>query len=299
MNHSEMTPVSFAWIVLICIIFGGNGVAIKFGLTGMGPFTSAGIRFAAAALAIGLWARFKQIPLRPSRQQALLSLPHCIFFTLQLACFHVGLGKTTASHGALVANVLPFVVMILAHFFIPGDRITLKKTMGVILGFVGVIFLFLDEPDLGTDLRQGDLIVLGAVMTWSFSAVYVKRIISRFNPTQLTLYPMIFCIPFYLVAALVWETPGTARLDSTVVTALAYQALLSAAWAMVAWNTMLERFGATALHSFVFIIPLVGVLSGVVMLDEPVTPHLMAAIVCIVVGILVVNFRGRRPALAH
>ncbi len=289
MKSSQMTLASSIFIVLICIIFGGNGAAIKFGLTGMGAFTSAGIRFAAASLVIVVWAKIRGIDLLPSRGQALLSLPHCILFTVQLACFHLGMGRTTASHGALISNVLPFVVMILAHFFIPGDRITLKKSLGVILGFIGVVFLFMDEPDLNTDLKQGDLIILGAVMTWSCSAVYVKRVIAKFHPTQLTLYPMVFCVPFYGLAALIWENPMSARMDAVVGWALFYQAFLSAAFAMVAWNAMLNRYGATALHSFVFIIPLAGVMSGVLLLDEPVTGHLMASIACIVIGILAVN----------
>ncbi|MCG8564631.1 MAG: DMT family transporter [Desulfobacterales bacterium] len=296
MNNSNLTPSAFFIIIFLCIIFGGNGVAIKFGLTGMGPFTSAAIRFAIAVIAIVCWARFRRISLVPSWEQIRFSLPHCIFFTLQLGCFHVGFGKTSASHGTLIANILPFVVMILAHFFIPGDRINPAKAGGVILGFLGVVFLFLDAPDLGEDLKQGDFIVLCAVLFWSCSAVYVKRIISRFNPTQLTLYPMIFCLPFYGGAALWMESPLAVQWNSTLVLALGYQSVLSAAVGMVAWNAMLNRYGATALHSFVFIIPLVGVVSGIVLLNEPLTRHLLFSVICIVVGILSVNLMGREKS---
>ena len=299
MQNANMTRSSFLMIIFICTLFGGNGVAIKYGLTRMGPFTSVGIRFFIAALSIFIWAQFSKIPLKPTGHQMKLSLVHCILFTFQLAFFHLGFQKTTASHGALVANVLPFVVMVLAHFFIPGDKITLKKSLGILLGFTGVVLLFMDDPDLSGDIRQGDFIILGAVLCWSISAVYVKCIISQFNPVQLTWYPMVFCLPFYWGAALFFETPSLAQWDATSFCALFYQAILAGAYAMGAWNIMLNKYGATALHTFIFIIPLVGVLSGVVMLNEPVTPHLIASVVSIVTGIMVVNFTSKKKHLAH
>ena len=294
MKNADMTLGPALFVIFICMLFGGNGVAMKFGYTGLGPFTSAGIRFTLAASLLILWARYKKITLKLDKTQWRLILIQCCLFVTQVSGFHLGLNHTTASHAALVANVLPFMVLILAHFFIPGDTITLKKGAGILLGFIGVVVLFFDEPDLNADLQTGDLMVLTAVLCWSVSAVYVKRIIDRFNAVQITLYPMIMGIPFFFLAGFVWDTPMVTRVTPTVVKAILYQGAVTAAFGFVAWNTMLKKFGATALHSFVFIVPLAGVSFGVTFLNEPVTPHLLTAIACIVVGIVVVNFRKRK-----
>lgn len=296
MKNADMTPGAALFVIFLCMLFGGNGVAMKLGYTGIGPFTSAGIRFTLASVLLVFWAWYKNIPLKMDRDQWRLILAQCILFVVQVAGFHLGLDKTTASHGALVANVLPFMVLILAHFFIPGDRITLKKGSGILLGFIGVVFLFFDQPDLDADLKTGDLLVLTAVVCWSVSAVYVKRIIDRFNAVQITLYPMVFGVPFFFAGGVLWDSAMITTVTPKVVKALVYQGAVTAAFGFVAWNTLLQKFGATALHSFVFIVPLAGVSFGVAFLGEPITPHLLVAICCIVAGIMVVNLRKRKKS---
>lgn len=289
-----MTFGAALFTVFICVLFGGNGVAMKLGYTGIGPFTTAGIRFTIASCLLILWARYQKVSLRLTRLQWRMVTVQALLFGVQVSCFHLGLKSTTASHGALVANALPFMVLILAHFFIPGDRITLKKGAGILLGFVGVVVLFFDEPDLNANLQKGDIIVLAAVLCWSVSAIYVKRIIEHFHAVQITLFPMILSLPLFFINGWLWDEAMVTQITPTVVKAILYQGAVTAAFGFVAWNTMLQKYGATALHSFVFIVPLAGVTNGVLILGEPVTNHLLAAIACIVAGIVVVNLRRRK-----
>ncbi len=294
MKNRDLTLGASFYTVLLCILFGGNSVAIKFGLTGFGPFTSAGIRFSLAAATLLLWAWYKKIPLALDPSQRLPVLFQSTLFTFQLCCFHLGLGKTTASHGALISNILPFVVLILAHFLIPGDRMTLKKSLGILLGFGGVLVLFFDQPDLKSDLQKGDIIILCAVLSWALSAVFLKRIIAGFHVVQITLYPMLFGIPFFFLGGVLWDDPMVIQVTPLVVKAMLFQSIVTAAFGFMAWNTLLKKFGATALHSFIFIIPISGVFFGVMILNEPLTPQLLISIGFIVVGIMVVNIRRRK-----
>ncbi len=289
-----MTVRASALTIFLCILFGANTVAIKLCLTGLGPFTAAGIRFVIAALAIYIWARLKKASLTLNRGQLGQMLILAAIFVVQLSCFYLGMGRTTASHGALISNVLPFIVLVLAHFFIPGDTITLQKGIGITLGFAGVLFLFLDEQDLAGELKKGDLIVLAAVILWSSSAVYAKRIISGYNVAQITLYPIVFGTPFFFAGAFLWDPQMIGDLTPTVVTSLLYQAIVSASFGFIAWNSLLQRFGATALHSFIFIMPLAGVLFGVLILGETITPHLAVSILCIVAGVIIVNLKRKK-----
>ncbi len=294
MQNDDMTIKASVLTIFICILFGANTVAIKFCLTGLGAFTAAGIRFAIAVLAIFIWAVIKKIPLKLNRKQLGQMLIVAAIFTVQLSCFYLGLGKTTASHGVLIANVLPFIVLILAHFFIPGDTISFKKGIGITLGFIGVLFLFFDEQDLTGDLKKGDFIILVAVLCWSTSATYLKRIISGYNAIQITIYPMAFSTPFFFIAAFLWDDQMIKVINPTVIYAILYQSIISASFGFVTWNGLLQRFGATTLHSFVFIMPLAGVLFGVLLLGETITTHLAASIVCIVVGVVIVNLRRKK-----
>jgi drug/metabolite transporter (DMT)-like permease len=273
----------------LCILFGANAVAVKISLTGLGVFTTAGLRFGTAAIVLYLWARCTGKLLAVSRSQfGQLILLSAIFF-VQLSLFYFGQDKTTASHGTLISNVLPFMVMLLAHFFIPGDRINRKKIFGLIVGFTGVVVLFFDNIALSGDALHGDLLILLAVMVWSCHVVYIKTIIGGFHPLQITIYPMAITAPVFLASGFVFDGEMVRMIDAAVVKSMLYQIFVTASFGFVAWNTMIGRFGATALHSFVFIMPISGVFLGVVLLDEPVTANLIGAIVLVVTGLVVVN----------
>ena len=282
--------------VFLCIIFGSNTVAIKFTFTGIGVFTTAGIRFIIAALAIFLWARVtgQTIALKKGQLRQVLVL--AALFAAQLSLFYLGLSKSNASRGTLIANLLPFWILFLAHFFIPGDRISRRKFFGILLGFAGVVFMFAEKKGVTADFRMGELIILLATLIWSCSVIYLKRIIGAFSPFQVILYPMVFSVPVFLLEGLLWDTPMISKLDFKIVGAVLYQSLVTAAFGFVTWNTLLQKYGAVALHSFIFIMPIAGVALGGLVLGEPITSKLLIALALIVTGILVVHLKPRKEA---
>jgi len=282
------------YTMFLCILFGANTVAVKISLTGIGVFTTAGLRFGIAAIVLSLWAACTGKPLAITRRQARQLAPLGIIFFCQLALFNFGQSMTTASHGTLISNVLPFVVMILAHFFIPGERVSLQKVAGLALGFIGVTLLFFDSLAMTGGALKGDMLILLAVMVWACNAVYVKKIIGGFHPLQITLYPMTMTVPVFLLCGYFFDGEMVKSLAAPVINALLYQALVTASFGFVAWNTLIAKYGATTLHSFVFIMPVSGVFLGVAMLGEPVTAHLVTAIILVTVGLLVVNGRMAR-----
>lgn len=291
---ADMPLPAMLYTIFLCMLFGGNTVAIKISLSGMGPFTNAGIRFAVAGAVIAMWAMATRRSFRLKPGQVGCILTASLIFTAQLALFYLGMARTNASRGALMSNLVPFFVLILAHFVIPGDRFTVRKGLGILLGFGGVAFLFSDQEGISADLRMGDLIILGAVVLWSVNSVYVKRIIHRFETFHLVLYPMVFAVPVFLVAGAVVEGPVSLPPARDVLAAMAYQALVTAAYGFLAWNALLRKYGAVAMHSFIFVMPPVGVALGAWMLDEPVTSRMLIALAMITAGILVVHVRYKR-----
>ena len=295
-SNSNMTLLPGVFIVFLTIIFGANTVAIKLALTGMGPLTTAGLRFALAAVAIACWALATGRSFHILSGQAPQLMIVAIAFTLQLSLFYLGLDRTYASRGVLISNLLPFFVLFLSHRFIPGERITWRKMVGIVLGFCGVAFMFTGTRGVLESIHDGDLIILAAVFVWSGNVVYTKRIINDYSPFHLVLYPMIFSVPVFLAAGFFWDARMLFDLNPTVIGAYAYQSLVSAAFGFVAWSTMLKRYGASTLHAFVFIMPIAGVLFSGFVLDEPITPNLIVAMVFIAAGILMVHLSPKRPA---
>lgn len=276
------------------MLFGANPVALKISLTGIGVFTTAALRFSIAAVVLTLWAGATGKPLAITRRQLGQMTYLAMLFFVQISVFYVGQNKTTASHGVLIGNFLPFVVMIMAHYLLPDDRITPNKVIGLILGFFGVFLLFMDSLNMTADALTGDLLLFFAVLVWGCNAIYVKRIISDYHPVQITIYPMILSTPFYFLAGYVFDGGMIRELSTPVIQGLFYQSIVTASFGFVMWNTLIQKYGATALHSFVFLMPVSGVALGVVILGEPLTPNLLASIFLVATGLVVINWRGKR-----
>ncbi|MFO7559852.1 MAG: DMT family transporter [Desulfobacterales bacterium] len=289
-SNQEPTFLASLVIIALCTSFGVNAVAIKISLTGMGTFTTAGLRFLIASLAITIWALFTGQPIGVNRNQLRKLVLLAIIFTCQLGLFYLGLSLTYASRGVLMTNLQPFFVLILAHFFIPGDRITGRKIVGILLGFSGVFLLFLEKKGISADVRTGDLLVLVTVLLWAVNAIYTKKIISNFRPFQIVLYPGMISVPFFLMAGYIWDDPMIGEPDLKVVLSLLYQSLVTASFGFVVWTSMLRKYGAVTLHSYIFILPVSGVFFGGVILGEPVgTFKVLLALLLIVSGIIIVH----------
>ena len=292
-SNQELTFAAGIFTVFLCILFGSNAVAIKISFSGLGVFTTAAIRFGIAAVAIFIWATITGRRTALKKGQLHQVLIFSSLFTVQLSLFYLGLSKSNASRGTLLANLVPFFILFLAHFFIAGDRITRQKFFGILLGFTGVVFMFLDKNSLNNGFRTGDLIILGAVFIWSCSTVYLKRVIGTFSPFQMVMYSTLFSVPVFLFEALLWDDAMVFHLDWPVIGAILYQSLVTASFGFVAWNTMLKKYGAVSLHAFVFIMPIAGVGLGGLVLGEPITLKILLALDFIVSGILVVHWKTR------
>lgn len=293
-TSNDSLPLKAAlFTIVLCCLFGANATAIKVSFTGTGVFTTVSLRFLLASLVLLLWAALKKIPLPITRRQTLQLATISLIFFLQMSCFYNGQSLTTASHGTLVANLLPFVVMVLAHFFLENDRITKRKIVGLLFGFGGISLLLFDTSQIGHGSLVGDAMIFCAVILWGVNVVIIKRIIADYNPLQITLYPMLMSTPLFLITAWFQDHPMITSLSPAVIGGLLFQAF-TASFGFIMWNTLIRKFGATALHSFIFILPLSGVFFGVTLLGEPVTSNLIGAIILVSTGLIVVNFSPQK-----
>ncbi len=281
-------------VTLLCVLFGVNAVAVKYAFKGFGVYSSACIRFGIAALVIALWARLTGRTFRLRPGQARYLFVYSALFAVQLSLFYAGLERTYASRGTLLINLLPFIVLVLAHFFIPGDRVSVRKLAGLLMGFSGVVCVFGSDADLAGSVRTGDIFVLMATTIWACNVVYLKRVIHTFAAFHIVFYSMLLSWPVFGLEAFVFDAAAVKTPSLPAVLALLYQAFVTAAFGFIAWNHLLKKFGAVNLHSFVFIMPLVGVYGAHLALNEPVTPRLLLALALIMGGLLVIHFKPPR-----
>lgn len=214
-----------------------------------------------------------------------------IIFFVQLSLFYFGISKTNASRATLFVNLQPFFLLVLAHYFISGDQISKRKLLGILAGFSGVAFVFLENKGVTADFQTGDLIVLVAAFIWACNGVYTKKIIENFEPFHMVLYPMMIATPLFFLEAYVFDSRMIFEINSKVILSLLYQAIVTGSFGFIAWIAMLKKYGAVSLHSFIFIMPVAGVLLGGLVLGEPITAKILLALALIVSGIFIVNLK--------
>ncbi len=282
----------------LCALWGANTVAIKFSLLGMGPFTSAAVRFGISAGFLWAWAKISGQSLKPAAGQLRPLMVNSLLFFVQLSLVYVGFTMTSASRGALLTNLQPFFLLFLAHFFLSGDRITWLKLLGLILGFTGAACVLLDRYDSSRNLMAGDLLLLVSTIVWACSAAYTKHLVRSSSSIQIVFYQLLFAVPLFALGAPLWDTPMIIRIDFGIAAAIVFQVVLTTSFAFVAWTRLMQTYGAVALHSFVFLIPVSGVFLAAIILDEPMTRMILLALVLITAGILIVQFGQRRDLQA-
>jgi drug/metabolite transporter (DMT)-like permease len=284
---------AFFLAVSLSMAFGANAVAIKMSLSGLGPFTNAGLRFALASATLFIFARLTHRSLKVNHDQLLNLFYLTMLFILQFSLVYLGIDKSNASRATLMMNLQPFFVLFLAHFLIPGDYITARKILALVLGFTGVALVFFEAKGVSSDFRTGDLLMLFATLIWAFRTVYMKKIIHVFGAYQLVLYPMMLSTPFFFAEGFLWDRSMVVRLDAVIVTALLYQGLLMASFGFLGLNYLLSKYGAVWLNSFNFVMPVTGVLLGVLLLNEPMTAKIWLALALVTGGIIVIQMKNQ------
>lgn len=290
-QNNDLTLLTSIFTVLLCLSFGSNVVAIKISLQGFGAFTTAGLRFSIASIAILVWAVVSKKNLRVEKNLLLPLIVLGLVFSVQLSLYHIGISKTNASRAVLIINSQPFFVMLLAHFFIPGDQISAKKIIGTIIGFTGVAIIFLGDENITRELQTGDLMVLCTSFIWGAGTVYTKKIIHKYEPHNIVLYQMLVASPLFFLGSWLFDINMIKSFNMAPVLSILYQGLIVSALCYILWAKLLQEYGVVSLHSFIFITPLAGVTLGGLLLGEPITANLIISMIFIMSGIIIINFK--------
>jgi len=276
-------------LMLLSCLWGGNAVAMKIALNYMEPFVLAGIRFALGAIVIALWSIFNNIEIKLKRGDLASLIIISLMFAAQICTFNLGTKYTTAGRTSLFINTHPFFVALLAHFFIPNDRLSIRKVAGLILAFAGIFIVMRDKIGLDSWRIIGDAIILISGFILGILGIYTKILVQRINAYKLLFWQMVFgLIPFFGLS-LIFERSSSYNISSSVIIALLFQGIAVAGFGFVVWTLILKRHSASRSSAFLFATPLFGVGLSNLILHEPITPYLTVGAAFVATGIYVVN----------
>ncbi len=281
-----------ALVLLLGLLWGGNSVSIKIGLQGVPPFALATMRFLLGFAAITLWSLHQRVPLRMNPGELLPLVFVSAIFTLQITTLNLGTQITEASRSTVFISTYPFFTALFAHFWVPGDRLSVRKTIGITLAFGGVLLTFGGNLNFGAqDYLRGDFIVLLSGCLLGLRTVVTKLIIQSIHPYRLLFWLMVFSIPCFVISSLFLEREANFHFSVSGVSAIFYQGIVIAGFCFVSWTSILEQYSPSRLVVLFFVTPLFGVLLSYLLLGDEIGFTLIVGACLVAYGIYLVNKR--------
>lgn len=210
-----------------------------------------------------------------------------------------------SSLAGILMAVMPLFVLTLAHFFLPGSRLTPYRVAGFCVGFAGVVVII--GPEALGGLRNnaslwGAVAVLGAALSYSVSSIYARRL-GAMDPVQLAA-GMLLAASLLAFPGAAFEVSAVAPPGATAIVAMAVLGLLSTGLATLIYFRLVQGPGPAFLSTVNYLVPAWAVGAGALFLDESVSPLVYAGMLLILSGIALSElgpritglFRGARIA---
>ncbi|MEO1153666.1 MAG: DMT family transporter [Pseudomonadota bacterium] len=279
-------------LIAVGALLGFNQVVIKVVNEGLQPVFFAGLRSAGATLCVAAWMWFRGISLRPKEGTLTAGVVIGCIFSAEFVFLFMALDLTSVSRTSVIFYSMPLWMALGAHVFLPDQKITAVKALGLALAFVGVSVAILNRPDDGEASLLGDICALGAALGWAGAALMARASALRHEtPEMQLLWQVAISAPILLFAALFFG-PFIRDLQPIHLWGLAFQIVVVVSAAFVFWLWLLSIYPPASVAAYGFLGPIFGVGFGWLLLGETVGPAILVALVLVAGGLVLIN----RPA---
>lgn len=285
-----ITRASWAMIITLGFVWGATFMVIELALRGITPFWLTFSRLGFAALLLGtVWqARGGKLWLSEDRPWHWLILSGLLSAAIPFLLLSWGLQHVASGFAGVSMAAIPLMVLPLAHLFLVGEQMTLRRSVGFVTGFAGVALLIGAQAfeSSGEDLELwGRLACVSAAMCYGVNSIITRRL-PAIDPVGLSANLMIIGALIILPAALIVE--GLPQVPSGET--LGYMALLGlvpTAAANLLRVLVIRSAGSTFMSLTNYIVPVCSVVLGAWVLKEPLPAGLLSAMALILGGVLI------------
>lgn len=294
-NKEHLDTKAILTILILTLLWGFNYSAIKISNEGISPVFASTLRSLIASICGAIYCLRKGEKLFHTDIRLFHGIGVGLLFGLEFACIYFGMLYTDSARSVVFVFLSPFVVAVSAHFFLKGDRLTLLKTLGLVIAFAGIVFVFYGKPKTAKpNMLLGDLLEITAGILWGATTLYIKRYMAgKVEPIHTFLYQLFFSIPILFVVSHILEPNWIYRIDPLILTSIFYQSVIVAFISYFIWFKLIHQYAVSRLSAFTFFTPIFGVLSGILFIREELTFSLMVGLPLVSVGIFLVNWKGK------
>ncbi len=284
---ARLTIPGLVWLFL-AFLWGTTWLVVRVGLEDLPPFTFAGVRFLLAGILLTAIATVRRVrlPTAPS-DWAMMIGTGLSAIGVTYAFQFWGMQYVASGLAAVLFSTIPLLTILIAHVVLPDEPITLRKIGGVVLGTVGVAFIFSDQLAGNSPMAIWAIVgfLIGAV-AMAHAQVVVRARGHRVDPVLLAAVQTVVGGTVLLGIGTSTEGPLMDQVWSLrALLAVGYLAILGTAVGFVALYYLLRHMQVTQVNSMMLVHPLVAMVLGWMVLGEQLSWPVLLGAGAIVVGL--------------
>ncbi|MBW1843442.1 MAG: DMT family transporter [Deltaproteobacteria bacterium] len=284
-------------LLALAVLWGTSFLFVKIAVREVPPLTLVAARFVIAASVLGVAVRARGLRLPTSRRvwghYLLMSLiGNSIPFTL------IAWGQIEVDVGlaGILMGVTPLMTLLLAHFFVLGERMTPRMVGGFVVGFIGLVALFGPEALLEFGGESSDLLsqlAIGlAAICYATNTVITRRL-GTLDPLVSATTVMWITTAIMVPAALWLDRPWNLAWSATSIASVVWLGLFATALATIVFFSIVQRAGPTFLSLISYMIPVVALAAGAIVLDEKLVGTVLIGMALILTGLAISQLGSR------
>lgn len=271
------------------MIWGTTWIAIKITLEGIPPFYGAAARFIIAIVALYLFAKLNKINLSFSKKYFVtIAFSSFLMYVFDYGLIYWGEQYLSAGVTSIFFATFSIFTVIWANFIFKSDHFRWNTFVGILLGFIGILIVFLNQlvkTQFNKMVFIGSLAIIIGAAGGAMAVVIIQKYAKAANPVAITLHQMLLGVGYLVFLGLLFEDYSTIELNKRIVGAVIYLGLFGSAIAFTIYYWMLKKISAITLSTIIYITPIVAIIFDFIVLDEAISPRSILGTIVIFSGI--------------
>ena len=289
----QTKSLDYVLLTLLALIWASAFFNIKIATYSYGPLTIAFLRVFFGAIPVILLCYAKKIRIEAfSKDLYWFAAIGVINLVIPFFLIAYGVQKVQSNLAAILMASTPLTAAALAHFFTKNEKINLIKSIGVLIGFSGIVFLFSDNILINKNNIFSAVLILFGSCFYVVGGLLTLKISNKENENvtaSILIWGTLVLFPISLLVEQPWNL--SPRLDSTI--SLIYLGIFSTGIAWLLRFYILKHNGLVFQAQVAYLIPIFGVILGYLILNEAITSKVIISLIAVIIGIYIVK-RGSK-----
>ena len=281
--------IDYILLTLLALIWASAFFNIKIATYSYGPVTIAFLRVFFGAIPVLLLCLYKKIKIEAfSKDWHWFAMIGFINLVAPFFLIAYGVKSVQSNLAAILMSTTPLSSTVLGHFYTKNEKFNLMKTIGVLIGFAGIVYLFSDKLVINENNFVSALLILLGSTCYVIGGVLTLKISKKKNENvtcSILLWATIILLPLVLIFDEPWNL--NPRLDSTI--SVIYLGIVSTGIAWLLRFRILKKNGLIFQSQVAYLIPIFGIILSYIFLKEVITFKVLVSLVAVVFGIYFVK----------